>query len=101
MSKIVKKFLIPSVIILGSLIAVSGCADYEDKLIDDAKASLDLSKSEAECFVTVIVNQTGWDHEKVWNVLEDNYDGPTLNAEGMILGDAMESAIRSCNLSVN
>mgnify|MGYP004283506153 CR=1 FL=1 len=66
-----RNLLLTSLILLGSLIAVSGCANYEDKLVDDAKSSFDISKSKAECLVTAILNRTGWDAERAWDVLKE------------------------------
>ncbi len=98
MTKHVRNLLLTSLILFGSLIAVSGCANYEDKLVDDAKSSFDISQSKAECLVTVILNRTGWNSEKAWDVLKENYEKAIPNSEGVRFANAMESGIISCGI---
>ncbi len=101
MTKHVRNLLLTSLILFGSLIAVSGCANYEDKLVDDAKNSFDISKSKAECLVTVILNRTGWDAERAWDFLEENYEEVIPNSEAVRFANAMESGITSCGINPN
>ena len=101
MLKIYKKLLPTLMLLICAVTLTSSCAlSDEDKLVKDAKDSFDISESKAECFVTAVINRTGWEATKVWNVLKDA-DGPYFDSEEERLWNAMESGFRSCGINPN
>ncbi len=98
----VSRNLLITALLLASSVAFSSCGSgnyYDEKLVNDARESFDISKSKAECFVRTVINRTGWEAKKVWNVLDD-FDSPYSSDEDK-LWDATESAFRSCGVDPN
>ena len=101
MSDLSRNLLLSSVLLLGSLV-ISACGSsnyYEEKLVNDARDSFDISKSKAECLTTVVLNRTGWESKKAWNVLKENFERSSFNAEGMKFANAMDSGFITCGIN--
>ncbi len=99
MGKFFRTAVLAGMLLVGSLLTSSCGNVYESKLINDAKGSFGISEDKAECLVRRILDQTGWDAEKAWNVLSENNERYFLDSDGERFADAMESGFYACGIN--